>query len=477
MVDVGIVATTFGHDTFRRYMYGPSEENVQLSGAIVSVYNAGQAIGGLTVGYLADKFSRKRTLQGSIVANIVAGVLQVAAVHPAMLIVGRLINGISSGQLLSVVPMYLAETAPPSARGFLVGLQGLMIAIGFGIANWIGYGGSFASGHVQWRVPLGMQIPIPVVMGLLLFLVPFSPRWLVQQDRHEDALKVLAKLHGDEDMAGQELSQIRQQLHFERTQGSVSWAQSVKSMFRRRYIRRTSLAVFLVTMGELSGAEIIQNFQNTFYDAVGFTGQTALLISGVYGMMGIFGAIFYLTVVADRWPRRITLWAGEIVLMIMLVICMALSAEFGADGPTDNEAGARASIAFIFLFSFFYAVFFNAMLWVVASELLPMVLRAKGLAFAVFVKATVAIVLSQITPLAVRDVSWRYYGLYVATNGVAGLVYFFFLPETGNKTLEEIGASCGDELNGKLGEMDTDKQRAMSQEGTTEQYEQKREGV
>lgn len=280
-------------------------------------------------------------------------------------------------------------------------------------------------------------------------------------------------------MAEQELLQIQQQLHFERSQGSLSWIQSAKSMFRPRYVKRTSLAVYIVVMGELSGAEVIQNFQNMFYDAVGFTGQTALLISGVYGMMGILGQIFYLTVVADRWPRRVTLWAGSVTLVVMLAICMALSAEYGADedGPSNNQAGARASIAFVFLFSFFYAVFFNAMVWVVPSELLPMMLRGKGLAFAVFVKACVAIVLTQITPLAIRDISWRYYAVYLATNAIAGIIYFFFLPETGNKTLEEIGASCGDELDGKLGEMDMDKQRAMSQEGTTEQYEQKREGV
>jgi MFS family permease len=43
-------------------MYGPSMVNTAYQGAIVSVYNAGQAIGGLTTGYIADKFSRKYTI-------------------------------------------------------------------------------------------------------------------------------------------------------------------------------------------------------------------------------------------------------------------------------------------------------------------------------------------------------------------------------------------------------------------------------
>ena len=94
-----------------------------------------------------------------------------------MLIVGRLVGGLACGQLLSVVPIYIAEAAPPQQRGFLVGLQGMMIAIGFGLANWIGYASSFASGDSQWRIPLAMQIPVPVFLMIAAIFVPFSPRW------------------------------------------------------------------------------------------------------------------------------------------------------------------------------------------------------------------------------------------------------------------------------------------------------------
>lgn len=151
---------------------------------------------------------------------------------------------------------------------------------------------------------------------------------------------------------------------------------------------------------------ILQNFQGVFYQTVGFTGRTALLISGVYGMMGIIGQIIYLVFVADKMPRTRTLWSGSIVLCVMIAICMALSAEFGSSN-NDNQAGARGAIASIFLYSMSYAIFFNAMIWVVPSELFPFFLRTKGMALAVATKAIVAIVLSQITPLAIANVSWR----------------------------------------------------------------------
>ncbi|KAF4983464.1 hypothetical protein FZEAL_1193 [Fusarium zealandicum] len=465
--DSGIVATTLGHDTFKLKMYGPSMVNTAYTGAIVSVYNAGQAIGGLTVGYLADRFSRKYTILVAAILTIIGSILQCAAVHVGMMIAGRLIAGIGCGEILSVVPIYLAEVAPSDRRGFLVGLQGMMIAIGFAVANWVGFAGAHASGDAQWRIPLAMQLPIPIILSVVLFFVPFSPRWLILRDRHEEAQRVLASLHGtadNEDVIERELAQIQEQIHFERSQGNTDWTTSLKQMFSKQYIRRTLTAAFIVTMSQLSGSSVIQNFQNIFYSTVGFTGRTSLLISGIYGMMGVIGQVIYLVVVADKWPRVRTLWIGSIVLSCMIALCMALSAEFGSKSA-GNEAGARAAIACIFIYSMCYAIFFNAMVWVVPSELFPFFLRTKGLAFAVACKSVVAIVLSQITPIALEQVSWRYYALFIATNLAAACYYFFFLPETSGKSLEEIAELYGDQV------VDVSKTADLKEDGRAEYHE------
>lgn len=114
-----------------------------------------------------------------------------------------------------------------------------------------------------------------------------------------------------------------------------------------------------------------------------------------------------------------------------------------------------------------YAIFFNAMIFVVPSELFPFFLRSKGLSFAVSIKAIVAIVLSQITPVAIEQVSWRYYSLFIATNMTAALIYFLWLPETGHKSLEEIAELFGDTLaTERMGEIDLGKQRAVSLDTT-----------
>jgi len=362
------------------------------------------------------------------------------------MIAGRFFAGLGCGMLLAVVPVYIAEVSPPEARGAIVGLQGMMISVGFFVANWIGYGGDFATGDAQWRIPLAMQIPGAIMLSIGCVFIPYSPRWLVQKERYEEARKVLLSLHRDknEDFIAREFIQIRDQIQLERTVKRTDFVQATRELFSRRYFRRTATACFILMMGQLSGSTVIQNYQNIFYATVGFTGRTALLISGVYGIMGVLGQVIYLLVVADKWPRTRTLWVGSLFLCVMISICMALSAQFPAG--TTNITGARAAIAFIFIYSFGYAVFFNAMVWVVPSELFPFFLRSKGLGLAVFSKAVTAIVLSQVTPIAILNVGWRYYALFIATNFAAAFVYFFFLPETKGKSLEEIAELFGDAL-------------------------------
>ncbi|KAL3464517.1 general substrate transporter [Aspergillus heterothallicus] len=444
-VDSGIIATTLSHDTFKYTMLGPTGVNAPLTGAIVSLYNVGQAIGTFGAGYSANKFSRRWTICASAVIAIVGAILQCAAVNPGMMIAGRFFAGVGCGIILTVVPIYIAEVSPPEKRGMIVGLQGFMISIGFFAANWIGYGGAYASGDAQWRIPLAMQIPIPLALATGCCFVPYSPRWLVQQERYEEAQAVLETIHagtGDDDRALQELSEIRNQIQIESTQIS-SFRAAITSLFSRKYLHRTLMACFILAMGQFSGSSVIQNYQSTFYEAVGFTGKTSLLISGIYGIMGVLGQVIYLFCAADKWPRTRTLWVGSLFLSVMISICMALSSVYGSE-DNSNLSGARAAIAMIFIYSCGYAVFFNATIWVVPSELFPFFLRSAGMGLGVFSKSVAAIVLSQITPTAMQNVGWRYYALFIATNFAAAFVYFFLLPETSGKTLEEIAELFGD---------------------------------
>lgn len=176
-VDTGIIATTIAHDSFKIYMYGSLDVPSQLSGAVVSLYYAGNCIGSFGSGALMDTWGRKSLVYLSTILAIIGTAIQTGSVNIGMMIAGRLVAGLATGALLTIVPIYIAELAPPENRAFLVALKGLLTAAGYLVANWIGYAGSFANGDVQWRIPLAMQLPPAIMLlGLTVFL-PDSPRW------------------------------------------------------------------------------------------------------------------------------------------------------------------------------------------------------------------------------------------------------------------------------------------------------------
>lgn len=65
---------------------------------------------------------------------------------------------------------------------------------------------------------------------------------------------------------------------------------------------------------------------------------------------------------------------------------------------------------------------------------------------AVFSMSVTNIWLSQITPIAFEALAWKFYFVFIALNLVAAIVYWIWLPETNQLTLEEIAGAFGDEV-------------------------------
>ena len=136
------------------------------------------------------------------------------------------------------------------------------------------------------------------------------------------------------------------------------------------------------------------------------------------------------------------------MLAVFLTLLTIMSRFFG-DG--SNMAGAAAGVAFIFLYSGCYALFFNSTVWVIAAEIFPQHLRGNGNAFAVFSMSVTNIWLSQVTPLAFTAITWKFYFVFIALNLVAFVVYRVWLPETNQLSLEEIAGAFGDVVADKSG--------------------------
>ncbi|KAF9028039.1 general substrate transporter [Hymenopellis radicata] len=437
-IDSGIISTTISHESFKEY-FAPYTDDI--SGAVVSTFGGGSFFGVVLSGYLADKWGRKRTIQLAALIALIAGVIQAASVHVGMLIAGRIIGGFAVGMMNMTIPIYNSEIAPPRWRGLVSGLHAQFVGFGFAAANWIGYGCSFASGQFQWRFPLAIQcLPALIVLVGIQFL-PFSPRWLLEKGREEEALVVYKKLnaadgtHAEADQVANFNEMKHQMEDYNKTMVS-----SYGTLFSTpSYRKRILLAVLVQVFTQLSGINVI-NYQTTLYEGVGITGHNVTLLAGIYGLVGPIANIVCLAYV-DKWGRKPTMWITGIVMGCDMAILMALTSQYASG---TNKTGQGATIAFIFLFSIIYSLGYNSIHYIYVPEILSQPIRSRGSAVAVCCNILVNIVFNQISPRAFASIGYKYYAVFLSTNIVGAICVYFLFVETKGKTLEEIGELFGE---------------------------------
>ncbi|KAJ7189343.1 general substrate transporter [Mycena pura] len=203
---MAIIGSTIGQPSFYTSLdlappdkpgYGRTAEFI---GAFNGVNCAGSAIGAAVCSWSADKFGRKRTIQFASIILIVGTAICAGSVNNGMFMAGRIINGLGIGALVTVIPIYQAEVSTPESRGFMVSMHGVMFAMGYTLSAWLGFGVYFisASGSPSsfpWRFPIAFQMAPALLLLLGSPWLPYSPRWLMAQNREEEAHEVLIKLH------------------------------------------------------------------------------------------------------------------------------------------------------------------------------------------------------------------------------------------------------------------------------------------
>lgn len=143
-------------------------------------------------------------------------------------------TGLGVGSLSMAVPLYNAEIAPPEVRGSLVALQQLAITFGIMVSFWIDYGTNYIGGvgegqhEAAWRIPLALQLVPAVILGIGILFMPFSPRWLVNQGRDDEAMEVLARMRNlspESELVKIEFLEIKAQYLFEKETSEVKFPQ------------------------------------------------------------------------------------------------------------------------------------------------------------------------------------------------------------------------------------------------------------
>ncbi|TVY81321.1 putative glucose transporter rco-3 [Lachnellula suecica] len=373
--DTGIATTTIAHKSWITYMGSPSNG---LTGAVVAVYVAGEAVGALTQTFIGDKLGRIKFMQMMCIIVTIGAIIQTASVNIGMFLAGRVLAGYAVGGLVATVPIYLSEISSPEHRGLIGGISGCGISFGTMMSNWVGFACSYAPyGPTQWRLPLGLQIPFGVILfiGLATFM-PDSPRQLIRTGKVDQArieyFKIHRNFHSHEEH--QEFALMRSQIEYEMQREMTSF----KEIFRL-FGHRAFVSIAVQTMTSLTGVNVIQYYQTTLYKSLGIAPETILALAAVYGTIAFLSNAITAKFLTDQWGRRKMILAGLSGIIVVEIYAAVMQREFQ---NTGNKIGKGFAILGIYLFVVVYYGMLNSTTWLYGAEVLPIVLRNKVMGLA-----------------------------------------------------------------------------------------------
>lgn len=422
-----------------------------LQGGIVSVYYLGTLFGCLLGGWVGDKVGRIKTIAFGALWAIVGAILQCSSQNHEWMICARAVNGIGTGILNAIVPVWATETAEHTSRGQFIAIEFTLNIFGVVVAYWLEFGLSFVdSGNssIAWRFPIAFQIiPLLVLLGAVWFF-PESPRWLTKVGRDEEARFILRRLRGT-DAAGE--SKALAEYHDIRNIVALEAKESSNNSYLHMLFgigsgelhtgRRVQLVIWLQIIQEWVGIAGVTVYAPTIFGIAGYDSTKSAWISGLNNIFYMFATLICVFTL-DRIGRRWTLYWGAVGQGIAMFLAGGFS-RLGQDARDAGNSGQAASYgaaaaSFVFIFTSVFGATWLTVPWLYPAEIFPLQVRAKGNAWGVFGWSIGNGWLTLLCPVMFNAIGEKTLYIFGACNVVAIPIVWALYPESNQRTLEEM---------------------------------------
>ncbi|MBN25158.1 MAG: MFS transporter [Alteromonadaceae bacterium] len=468
-------------------------------GAVVSAPGFGVLFALLITGFICDKYGRRQALLIISFLYILSAVASVCAFSFEMLVTARFVGGLAFTSL-SVAAMYIGEIAPPKLRGKLVAMIQINIVIGLSAAYFANYmilqvsqmeaDWVYALGldtHT-WRWMLGIEIVPAVIWLFLLVLIPRSPRWLVMNNRISEATTVLHQFLTNQEVE-KELEQIQHSVALG-DKHTLSTMQAIKAMFGSKMRKAALIGLTMGVVQQITGINAIMFYAPTVFEQVGLGTNAAFFQALIVGLVSVLFTVAAVLLV-DKLGRRPLVIYGLAAGTISLFMCHyafshatymltpeqissfanehsiasmhnMLNTAFSSDIEFKNQlqsvigveefrrhegqlmqmaTNVNANMILIGVMGYIAAFHFSIgpVMWVLFSEIFPIAIRGTAIPMFALLASIVSYLVQQFFPWQLSHMGASNIFLFYAISGAIGFVILFkIMPETKNKTIEEI---------------------------------------
>ncbi|KAF2814705.1 general substrate transporter [Mytilinidion resinicola] len=451
--DGSLMGAINSYAQYRSYFGFSLTEGTPGTGIVYAIYTIGNLVGSFAAGPATDWKGRKWGMFIGCLIIVIGTCIQATCTNLGGFMGGRFILGFGVAITSTAGPAYASEMAHPAYRGILTGIFNTFWFVGGIPGTFVPYGTSVLQGTKSWRIPIWLQMVFSCVVLLSAPFLPETPRWLIANDRHEEALDTMARYHGDgsRDSAIVQL-EYREMCEDISVTGSDKRWWDYRELFNNREQRyRTMLVVSMGFFGQWSGNGPVSYYYPAMLQGAGITNNhTRLLLNGLQNVVSFIGAVFG-ALYTDKWGRRPQLLVSTGIVVIIFILVCALVATNVIDGPDGkpkvDDSGtplikrsgqAKAVIGLIFIFGFVFSAGYTPLQQLYPVECLRYESRAKGMAFYNFWVNIAGFYNTFVTGIAFSGAGWKYYFLFIFWDIFEFAFIYFFYVETRRRTLEEL---------------------------------------
>ncbi|KAH7127386.1 general substrate transporter, partial [Dactylonectria macrodidyma] len=459
--DVSVMGGTLILPSFERdfgLLELSQKELDDITSNIVSCFQAGMFFGALASHPVSERWGRKWCMFVGIGVFLVGASMQTGSGGiVALVMAGRCIAGIGIGATAPVIPVYIAEVAPPSIRGKLVGFY----EIGSQGAQMLGFWVNYAvnktldpSSNTQWMVPLGLQL---LPGAILIFILPFcpeSPRWLCKKDNWEKAERIMIdirQLPVDHPYLARELREIRAEVEYEAHLATINpgFKGQVKALFKKGIRNRVAIGLCLMMCQNMTGVNIITYYSPRIFATLGIQStDLKLFATGFYGLAKTLGMIIFSFWVADHLGRRKGLiygaFVGAVPMLYLGGYVMKNDPEAAAAAGETNMSGwGYLAMVCVYLYGVIYCATWQGITWLYCSEIYPLYIRSLCMALTIADERLWSYVVSRSTPYMISDIGYGTYFFFGALMVCMGFWSWWCIRETNGIPIEEMDALFG----------------------------------
>ena len=387
-------------------------------GVVMAMALWGTVVGAIFGGIPTQRLGRKKTLLWVGVFYTVSAVGSALANDPITFALFRFMGGLGVGTSTIAAPAYISEIAPAKSRGRLVGLYQFSLVLGILLAFISNYLLSGISEN-DWRWMMGVEAFPAILYTLLCFGIPQSPRWLITQNKIDQARAIYKKI----DPTASFETLIAEMAE------DTSPSNVKDSIFDKKYRFPLKLAFLVAFFNQLSGINAFLYYAPRIFEEGGLGESTSLLSSIGIGITNLIFTFIGISLI-DKLGRRQLMYFGSVgyIISLSLVSC-AFFFEWG---------GLLIPI-FLFIFIASHAIGQGAIIWVFISEIFPNHLRNAGQSFGTSVHWILAALIPSFVPILFGSIGAGVVFLIFAFFMVLQLVFVhYMMPETQGISLEKL---------------------------------------